>query len=52
MAHLDCTTVMTWIYLDSWDRQFLNLHVLAGIDGSDFVCVFSCETKVLRPLTL
>ena len=46
------TTVLTWTSVDSWDRQFLNLLVLAAIDGSDFACVFSCETKVLRSIAL
>ena len=52
ITHLDCATVVTWTYIDSWDRQFLNLHILAGINGSDFACVFSSETKVLRPVAL
>ena len=52
MSHLDCATVMPWTYVESWGRQFLNLHVLAGINGSDFACVFSCETKVLKAVAL
>ena len=45
IARLDCTTVMTWTYVDSWERQFQSIYIYyQSIDG-----VWFCVSAPVRP---